>query len=184
MPPRRYHRALVTLHWLLALMLIVALAMGTFALKTVPNSSPDKIGALQGHMIAGGLILLLTLARLVVRLKTVHPAPASTGNAMLDRLAPLTHWGLYVLVLLMAGSGVAMSVLAGLPQIVFGGVGSLPVNFDALPPRAVHGIVAKLLMLAIGLHIAAALYHQFVRRDGLLARMGFGARSPCQTRRT
>ena len=167
---------MVALHWLLALLLIVALAMGTFALKTVPNGSPDKISALQGHMIAGGLILLLTLARLVVRLKTAHPAPASTGNAMLDRLAPMTHWGLYVLVLLTAGSGVAMSVLAGLPDIVFGGVGSLPVNFDALPPRAVHGIVTKLLMLAIGLHIAAAVYHQLVRRDGLLSRMGFGAR--------
>ena len=176
MQPKRYHPALVTLHWLLALMLIVALAMGTFALKTVPNSSPDKIGALQGHMIAGGLILLLTLVRLVMRLKTTHPAPATTGIALLDRLAPVTHWGLYVLVFLMAGSGIAMSVLAGLPGIVFGGVGTLPVNFDALPPRAVHGIVAKLLMLAIGLHIAAALFHQFVRRDGLLTRMGFGRR--------
>jgi cytochrome b561 len=40
----------------------------------------------------------------------------------------------------------------------------------------VHGIVAKLLMLAIALHIGAALYHQFVRRDGLLSRMGFGRR--------
>jgi len=53
---------------------------------------------------------------------------------------------------------------------------ALPVNFDALPPRAVHGLVAKLLMLAIGLHIAAALYHHFIRRDGLLSRMGFGPR--------
>jgi cytochrome b561 len=175
-PPKRYHGFLVVLHWLLAVLLIVALAMGTFALKTVPNTSPDKISGLQGHMIAGGLILLLTLVRLVVRLKTAHPAPASTGNAMLDRLAPVTHWALYGLVLLMVGSGVAMSVLAGLPQTVFGGVGSLPVNFDALPPRAVHGIVAKLLILAIGLHIAAALYHQFVRHDGLLARMGLGPR--------
>lgn len=176
MAPKRYHPALVTLHWLLALMLTVALAMGTFVLDPLPNSSPDKIGALQGHMIAGGLILLLTLLRLVMRLKTTHPRPATTGNTLLDRLAPATHWGLYLLVVLMAGSGIAMSVLAGLPGIVFGGVGTLPVNFDALPPRAVHGIVAKLLMLAIGLHIAAALYHQFVRRDGLLSRMGFGRR--------
>ena len=174
MQPTRYHGALVALHWLLAVLLIVALAMGTFALKTVPNSSPDKIFALRGHMIAGGLILLLTLLRLAVRIKTDHPAPASTGNALLDRLAPLTHWALYGLVLLMAGSGVAMSVLAGLPDTVFGGVGSLPMNFDALPPRWVHGVVAKLLMLAIALHVAAALDHQFVRRDGLLSRMGFG----------
>jgi len=176
MQPKRYHKALVALHWLLALMLIVALAMGTFVVKTVPNSSPDKIGALQGHMIAGGLILILMLVRLLVRLKTDHPAPATTGNALLDRVAPAMHWAFYLLVLLMVGSGVAMSVLAGLPGIVFGGVGSLPVNFDALLPRAVHGLVAKLLMLAIGLHIAAALYHHFIRRDGLLSRMGFGPR--------
>ena len=174
--PTRYHPALVALHWLLAVLLIATLALGSFALKTVPNSAPDKILALQGHLVAGGLILLLTLARLVVRWRTAHPAPASTGNALLDRLAPLTHWGLYGLVLLMAGSGVAMSVAVGLPGIVFGGLGSLPVNFDALPPRAVHGVVAKLLMLAIGLHIAAALYHQFVRRDRLIARMGLGPR--------
>ena len=174
--PTRYHPALVALHWLLALLLIVALGMGTFALAPLPNSSPEKISALQGHMIAGGLILLLTLIRLVVRVKTAHPAPASTSNALLDRLAPLTHWALYGMVLVMAGSGVATSVLAGLPAIVFDGVGSLPANFDSLPPRAVHGIVAKLLMLAIAMHIAAALYHQFVRRDSLMRRMWFGHR--------
>ena len=176
MQPNRYHGALVALHWLLAILLIVALAMGTFALKTVPNSSPDKLSALQGHMIAGGLILLLTLARLVTRVKTAHPAPASTGNAVLDRLSTPIHWGLYGLVLVMAGSGIAISVMSGLPGIVFGGVGTLPADFDAFPPRAVHGIVAKLLMLAIALHVGAALYHQFVRRDGLLSRMGFGPR--------
>jgi len=38
----------------------------------------------------------------------------------------------------------------------------------------VHGIVAKLLMLAIALHVGAALFHQLVRKDRLLSRMGFG----------
>jgi cytochrome b561 len=52
----------------------------------------------------------------------------------------------------------------------------LPANFDALAPRQAHGALAEILLLAIALHIAAALYHQFVRRDGLFARMGFGAR--------
>jgi cytochrome b561 len=60
--------------------------------------------------------------------------------------------------------------------VVFGGVGSLPVNFDAIPPRVAHGVLAKLLLLLIGLHAAAALYHQFVRRDGLFSRMAFGRR--------
>jgi cytochrome b561 len=176
MTPKRYHTALVVLHWLLALMLIVALTMGTLVLDATPNSSPDKIGALQGHMVVGGLILVLMVVRLIVRWKTDHPAPASTGNALADRLAPLAHAALYLLVFAMAGSGIAMSIQAGLPDIVFGGVGSLPENFRHLVPRAVHGIVAKLLMLTIALHVLAALYHQWVRRDGLLARMGFGPR--------
>jgi cytochrome b561 len=176
MVPQRYHKALVVLHWVLAVLLLVALAMGTFQLKTIPNTSPEKIFALRAHMIAGGLILVLMLVRLVVRLRTRHPAPATTGNPLLDRLAPVMHWAMYALVLVMAGSGVAMSVMAGLPAIVFGGSGTLPASFDALPPRAVHGLVAKLLLLAIALHVVAALFHHFIRRDGLLRRMGFGPR--------
>lgn len=176
MTVRRYHTALVTLHWLLAAGLIFALGLGTFALDPLPNSSPDKIGALKGHMIVGVTILLLMLARLVVRLKTAHPVAASTGNALLDKLAPLAHWALYLLVFIMAASGISTALLAGLPEIVFGGVGTLPADFKGLLPRAAHGIVAKLLMLTIALHVMAALYHQFVRRDGLLARMGYGSR--------
>lgn len=174
--PKRYHPALVALHWLLAVMLIAVLAYGSLVMKDIPNASPEKIDALRAHMIAGGLILLLTLMRLVVRVKTPHPPRASTGMAWADRLAPLTHWILYLLVIVMAASGIAISVMAGLPGIVFGGAGTLPASFDAFPPRAVHGIVAKILMALIALHVLAALYHQFVRRDGLLSRMFFGKR--------
>lgn len=174
--PKRYHPVLSALHWLLALMLIAALAVGTLSLDKMPNSDPAKLGILRIHMMVGGLILVLMLVRLVVRLKTLHPAKATTGNALLDQLAPLMHWALYGLVFAMAGSGIALSVLAGLPAIVFDGVGTLPVNFDAFPPRMVHGLVAKLLIALIALHIAAALFHQFIKRDGLLARMGWGAR--------
>jgi cytochrome b561 len=62
MPVARYHTALVVLHWLLAVMLIVALAMGALVLDKTPNASPEKIDALRGHMIAGIAILLLMLA--------------------------------------------------------------------------------------------------------------------------
>jgi cytochrome b561 len=176
MLPRRYHPALVVMHWLLAFLLIALLAAGTFSLKTVPNAAPEKLNLLRIHMAMGTTILILMLLRLVARLTTEHPNAATTGNAMLDALAPWVHWILYGLVFVMAGSGIGMAALSGLPDIVFGGHGILPVNFDAFPQRAVHGIVAKLLMLTIALHAGAALYHHFVRRDGLLSRMGWGAR--------
>jgi cytochrome b561 len=177
MKPARYHPALVTLHWLLAVVLLVALGMGTLSLQHMPNASPEKVDALRGHMIAGIAILILTVLRLVIRRATAHPAPATTGNPLLDRIGRGTHHALYLLVFLMALSGIATAVQAGLPGIVFGGSGApLPANFDAFAPRAVHGVVAALLLALIALHVLAALYHQFVRRDGLIARMGFGRR--------
>jgi len=177
MKPSRYHPALVSLHWLLAFLILFSLGMGTFLLKEIPNSSPDKIFALRGHMIAGIVILVLMLVRLVVRVTTARPAPAATGNALLDRLAMLAHYGLYVLVILMAASGIALSVQSGLGDIVFGGSGApLPESFAAFTPRRVHGLIASLLLALVALHVLASLYHQFIRRDGLFSRMWFGKR--------
>jgi hypothetical protein len=46
----RYHPLLAALHWLLALLLIAALALGALVLVNIPNSSPMKIEALRSHM--------------------------------------------------------------------------------------------------------------------------------------
>ena len=75
----RYHPLLAALHWLLALMIIAALALGAFVLVKIPNSDPVKIDALRQHMTGGVLILALMLVRLLVRVRTTHPAPALAG---------------------------------------------------------------------------------------------------------
>lgn len=174
--PTRYHSLLIGLHWLLAALILIMLVYGVAVLEHMPNESAEKIGALRGHMIMGFSIFVLTLIRLVVRLKTDKPAPASTGNALLDKLAPLAHGLLYLIVFLMVGSGIGISVAAGLPDIVFGASGAaLPHSLTIYPARVVHEIFAKVLLLIIVLHIAAALYHQFVRKDGLMSRMRFGS---------
>jgi cytochrome b561 len=84
--PSRHHPALVSLHWLLALLIMLAMGMGTFVLKEIPNTSPEKLGALQGHMIMGFAIGALMMARLIVRLRTSHPQVASTGSNALNLL--------------------------------------------------------------------------------------------------
>lgn len=172
--PRRYHPLLVALHWLLAVFLIGALGAGALVLAPLANSDPAKMTSFAMHMGLGGTILILTVLRLVLRLSTAHPPRITTGIALADRLAPLTHWALYALVLITAVSGAVFSARSGLPDAVFG-TGPMPESFTH-PARAVHGIVSKLLLALIVLHVAAALWHQYVRRDGIMTRMWFGPR--------
>jgi cytochrome b561 len=175
-PVSRYHPALAALHWLLALLIIAALALGALVMAKLPNSDPHKLEALRSHMSGGVLILLLMLVRLFVRRRTAHPAPATAGHPFLDRVAWLSHRLFYGAVIAMAGSGIVMALQTRLPWVIFLGEGALPADFWAFPIRYVHYGVSRLLMALIALHIAGALYHALVLRDGLLKRMLFGRR--------
>ncbi len=178
MPVSRYHPLLVSLHWVLALLIVAALTVGFFWLGSIHNSDPQKITVLRVHMAGGMLILVLMGIRFFVRMRTSRPPAATTGFALLDRLAPIIHYGFYVLVLLMVATGYTTAILAGLPAIVFGGSGDpLPPTLMIYPSFAAHGFIANLLVGFIALHVLAAFYHQFVRKDGLFRRMLFGRRA-------
>ena len=170
----RYHPVLVVFHWLLAFLIIAALALGALIMVKIPNTDPMKIVALRSHMIGGSLILVLMLLRLLVRVRTSHPDVANAGNPFLNFVAWISYRALYVLVLAQAGSGLFMALQADLPQIVFLHQGALPPDFWVFPVRSVHYVISRALMTLIVLHVAGALYHLFVRRDGLLRRMWFG----------
>ncbi|MFP3568456.1 cytochrome b [Paraburkholderia sp. SIMBA_030] len=174
----RYHPLLVTLHWLLALLITGALVVGFFGLAATPNTDPQKIGVLRLHMAGGMLILGLMAIRFVVRMLSARPARATSGHPSLDRIVPLFHYGFYVLVVAMVATGFATGILAGLPAIVFAGSGApLPPSFAIYPTRVAHGYLAVVLVGFIALHVVAALYHQFSKKDRLLGRMWFGHRA-------
>lgn len=80
------------------------------------------------------------------------------------------HFLFYVVILGMIASGTGMMVLSGAGPVVFGQVGALP-DFWMYAPRVPHGIGARLPLALLILHVGAALYHHFFRRDGLLTRM-------------
>src|SRR5215468_2059160 len=134
----RYHPILVTLHWLLAVLIIAALALGALVLIKIPNTDPMKLEALRSHMVGGIVVLLLMQVRLFVRARTTHPGAASTGHWALDRLAWLSHRLFYVAVSGMAFSGLIMALQTGLLWIVFTGHGTPPADFWELPIRGVH----------------------------------------------
>lgn len=98
---------------MLAFLIIAALTLGFFGLAATPSADPQKIGVLRVHMAGGMLILVLMGIRFIVRMRTSRPADATTVHPLLDRIAPISHYGFYVLVLLMAGTGYATAILAG-----------------------------------------------------------------------
>ena len=153
----RYHPLLVALHWLLAVLIIAALALGALIMAKLPNSDPMKLEALRSHMFGGGLILALMLVRLFVRTRTTHPPVAMTGSSLLDSVAWVSHRVFYGLIIAMVASGATMALQAGLFEIVYGGRGTLPPDLWVYPIRSVHYLVSRALMMLIALHITGAL---------------------------
>lgn len=194
---QRYHPVLVALHWIMALMVLVALVASWVVLEDMPHGDPDRTVVLAAHMGAGIAIGALLVLRLAARLLTRKPPPATTGNALLDRIGVWTHRAFYALIAGMVATGLATGVGAGLFPAVFlgetipadvpddGGGRGVVVGLDAamaeeklenLPQRAAHGWIASALAALVLLHVAAAVYHQAVLKDGLLRRMWFGKR--------
>lgn len=171
--PKRYHPVHVVIHWLMALLVFMMLGVGKFAMPGVSPDDPQKVMMLQSHTYIGGGIALLLIIRLVLRFTTKRPAPADAGNAFLNLVAKATHFLLYLLLIGMAVSGLGMYQLANLPA-VFGGAQPYPPDFFDYLPRGGHGLISWLLLLLVALHFGAAMYHQFIKKDDLLARMWFG----------
>lgn len=168
----RYGSVAITIHWLTALMIVALFATGLLAAAQVDPAA--KVALLRAHIPIGAGVLLLTLLRIVWWLVADrHPAPPAGQPAWQQFIAKAVHIGLYMVVLVTASSGIATIILSGaLPAII--GSATLP-NLETVLPRAVHGIMSRVMLGLLALHIGAALYHQFIRRDRLLARMGVGA---------
>jgi cytochrome b561 len=171
----RYQPVLVALHWLLAMMIIGLLCLGFFVLANMPNTDPKKLEILVWHMSGGMLVLVLMILRVIIRVWSARPATATTGSPLLDRFASIAHGSLYAIVFLMIASGWATGWLISGSFQPNGP--PLPQGFGLLPTFQVHATLAVLLVILIAVHIAAALYHQLVLKDGIFRRMWFGERT-------
>jgi len=174
--PTRYHPLLVAIHWTSTLLIVFMLLFGTFVLARAPNNA-GKLLLLTLHAATGIVILILTITRFIVRLVTPKPAPATTGNKFLDFVGVVTHWLLYLGAFGMGLSGLGMAIQSGLFQMIASGNWTLTGGFYQFAPRIGHHYVALALDAIILLHIGAALFHQVIRKDNLLARMSFAKKT-------
>lgn len=167
----RYDRIAILLHWVIAFLIAAAFLLG-LTVDDFPKAYKDAV--VNTHSLLGLGIIFLTLVRIGWRLGH-PPPPAPKGmSARMEILSKLAHLLLYVLML-----GVP---LIGLPTLFYRGRGmdfglfQLPAFLARSPEifrplTELHELGAYALIgLAVG-HIAAALYHQWILRDALIARM-------------
>ncbi|MET3927771.1 cytochrome b/b6 domain-containing protein [Devosia sp. 2618] len=169
----RYGSVAITIHWLTALAILGMLISGLSAGNT--SDPQTEFALLRGHAVMGSVIGVLTLFRIIWWVFIDRRPADQVGMSRAQALAShVVHYGLYVVVLVLVSSGLATVISTGANLQLFGAA-PLPLpNFELAPPFTVHAILAWLLIVLLIGHIGAALYHQFVKRDRLLARMGWG----------
>jgi cytochrome b561 len=169
----RYTAPAIALHWLLALLILGSLAVGLY--MTGLPFSPTRLKLYNWHKWAGVTILLLSALRLLWRL-THRPPTELPMPAWQQRAAQAAHAALYLLFFAVPLAGWAYSSAAGFPVVLFGVLplpDFVPVDKElSLLLKPLHQWLAYALAATSVVHVAGALKHHFIDRDGLLQRMG------------
>lgn len=160
-------------HWLMAIFIIGQIALGKYAHEL--GRTPEKLNLLMWHKSIGISLLLLVLLRLLWAL--VSPGPR--GDPALPnwqrKAAWLSHAGLYLLMFAIPLSGWLMNSAKNVPFSLYR---TIPWPALIRPDKAYgevleewhEGLVAVMLVLLL-IHVGAALWHHFVKRDKVLLRM-------------
>ncbi|HEY0489778.1 MAG TPA: cytochrome b [Telluria sp.] len=170
----RYTYTAMLFHWLIALLVVAAFTLG-LVMTDIPGLTPTKLRYFSWHKWLGVTVLTLAVLRVLWRLFHAAPAYPVSMARWQQRAANGLHLLLYVLIFAVPLSGYFYSLASGVP-VVYLGLVELPVLIGPDPElkpvlKAVHYWLNMLLAGSVGVHVAAALKHQFIDRDGVLRRM-------------
>jgi len=169
MKPTVFHPVARVLHWSMAILILAMLFIGVSMVTDLSVRHPVLVSL---HKCTGLALLVLVIARIIVRLSIPHPPLPQDLPAVQRLAAGASHLLLYGLMLAMPLLGWAMLSAGGYPR---------PLDLPAIAPYAVlrqaHGWAGYLLFATVLVHVGAALMHAWVRRDGVLRSMWPGPRA-------
>jgi cytochrome b561 len=180
-PPRAievYNPAVRTLHWLMAALIFVALALGVSASELPRGDLRSDV--LFVHKSFGATVLALVVLRVLVRLVLGAPSYAVPLGKLVQAAAGAAHRALYALMIALPVSGYVTSS-AGRHEVSLFGLFTLPnvvPQSKALDEAAAqaHFVFAWAIGITLALHLAAVAWHARVKRDEVLTRMWPGWR--------
>ncbi|MDX1379659.1 MAG: cytochrome b [Xanthomonadales bacterium] len=172
-PRERWGAVARFLHWAMAVLILGQLALGWFAGEL--DSSPEKIQWMTGHKSLGITILALAVLRVAWRLLHGRPTEPPGIPAWSVWASRASHAALYGLMLYLPLTGWLTASTARLPWDLWWWFEwpRLAAPDPALHEVAedLHEIGVWLLVAVLLVHVAAGLWHHFVRQDRVLARM-------------
>jgi cytochrome b561 len=160
------------LHWAIVLLIVPQYFLAEAA-HDLPNGV-EKLQLYTWHKSLGMLVLLLALVRIGWKLAN-RGLPGPIGEPWQRKAAAAGHGLLYLLILAQPLTGWLMSSAANYPVTLFGWfqfpalIGENHDLHESL--EEVHELLFTLMLVVVAVHIAAALYHHFILRDGVLRRM-------------
>ena len=163
----------VALHWTSALLILVMIPLG-FLMQEAGDGT--KLLLYRAHAAVGVLVLLLTMARLLWKFTDSSPVPTPGLSGLHLRGMKAIHVLLYVLVLGLSVSGIALNFQSGLIDVLRGTSSEGIREFDDFKSRAAHGLLARVYIGLLIAHIGGVVVHQF-RHGQVFARMGIGRSS-------
>ncbi|HEU0062794.1 MAG TPA: cytochrome b/b6 domain-containing protein [Hyphomicrobiaceae bacterium] len=171
-----YSKVARRFHWWTAALVAIQAPVGFYMVYRGPslNIWDGVTNTLyNAHKLTGIVIFFLVLARLGYRLLKGAPADEPSLEPWQKAASHATHWSLYLLLLLVPiGGYLGISLYPALD--VFGmPLPSITAADQAAAARVffLHWVGAVMILLLLGAHISAALYHYFIRKDGVLQRM-------------
>lgn len=170
----RYAIFAIFLHWLIALLIISAFALGV-TMVDIPGLTPTKLKYFSWHKWLGVTVLGLACVRLLWRLTHAVPPYPTSMPVWQQKAAGGLHGLMYLLMFAVPLSGYFYSLAAGVP-IVYLGIIPLPVLIGPEPEwkpllKLVHYLLNMALLGCFILHVLAALKHQLIDRDDVFKRM-------------
>ncbi len=169
----RYDPVARMFHWLVVAMLVAQYLVALVLASVLPASADGAL--VEWHFSLGSSVLVVMLARLAWRLTHPAPPPPADLSPGLRRLSRATHWALYALFAVLPMLGWAAASAQG-ARVRLAGLIPLPLLVPKDDPfgkamATVHPVLALTLLGLIALHVVGAMYHVFVKRDGVLGRM-------------
>lgn len=163
----RWSNPTAALHWFAAL-LIIGLATVGFTMTDLPADSSGRLLLSRMHTIGGLTLMLITVARLIVRRRggPIEPLPIP---ALHRRGIAVTHTLIYIVTFGLGLSGVITGLLSTWPDYIQGKLAAAP-DLESVASREVHEVLVLALIVLIALHVGGAVLQQ-IRGGGVLRRM-------------